>query len=319
MKLRYESLHDERSHKRKSHKVEFYVLKQKEFNEYRKEQEDAGQVVSIVRNTSLKPYKKKKDSQEDEYLTIGTKKFALKQESSKKASGYIHVGDNRFVRIEKKFWPVIVLLLAAILIGVLIWYLSRPGEHKVGPIDIEAFNPIRNDVVTEDATQEYTTFPGYSTITAKKGASLIQLKNPEGNTVNFIYTITEETSDSIEENFDNVMDAQSYVTEHSIAYTNYYDKKSKKYLVKDPDGNTSDEITEYKIEKSADDKYVVHKKVSNIIYFTKGIAPNNAKDWDIAEYLTKGTHNLTFRIATYDVDSNAQCYGNNMDVEVIVK
>lgn len=159
---------DERSHKRKSHKVEFYVLKQKEFNEYRKEQEDAGQVVSIVRNTSLKSFKKKKDGQEDEYLTIGTKKFALKQESSKKASGYIHVGDNRFVRIEKKFWPVIILLLAAILIGVLIWYLSRPGEHKVGPIDIEAFNPIRNDAVTEDATQEYTTFLGYSTITTKK-------------------------------------------------------------------------------------------------------------------------------------------------------
>lgn len=319
MILNYQELNDNRVVTKKKNGYEFKILKQKDFDDVRKEHEKNNELITVVRNTRLKKIKDKdkdKDKYKDEYLELNGTHYELKPESNRKASGYLYVGNNSFVRLEKRPWLLLLLLLLA-LCALLFTLLTRPQSpvyDKIHIGDNSNLHDNNNDVNTE---QESTTFPGYSTITATKGASMFQLQNPKGNTVNFIYTITEKESEETVKTFKDQAKAATYVNDHNKTYKNV--KDGNKYVF-DVDGKKTTQMVEYKLTQSQDGKsYIVTKIVSNLIYFTDGIAPNSGKDWDIMDYLGKGTHDITFHISTFDVNTNMPCYGTNMSVTIIVK
>ena len=56
-----------------------------------------------------------------------------------------------------------------------------------------------------------------------------------------------------------------------------------------------------------------------VIYETKAIEPNKMVSVNLKELLSKGEHNLSFAIATYDVKNQTACNGATQDVTVTVK
>lgn len=55
-----------------------------------------------------------------------------------------------------------------------------------------------------------------------------------------------------------------------------------------------------------------------MIYFTNGIAPGKAVDWNVCNSLGHGTHDVQIRITTYDVKTNTPCYGAVQDTKITV-
>lgn len=334
MILNYSDIGHEKLEVLEKKNLKFKIFKPKEFDNYKKEQEEKNQIVSVVRNTKLKELKDDSDEVKNgEYLQIGDKKFKLEKERGRAATGYIPIDENRFVRIENTLLLFILLFGA---IGILTFVLLTQipiGEEPIIPLpDIEMDggaddwdgegNKGPNSVAGE---QESTTIPGFSTFKATSTANLIKLYNYPENTVNFVYTITKPLSNEPFQEFelenkkgeDNIDEVQKFVNKNQLVYTNYYDEATKNYQVKDKDGNITDIMVEYKIKKT-DDKYIVYKIESEVIYFTKGIAPNQSIDWNVYEALGVGVHQLQFRISPYDIETNALTYGAIQDVKITV-
>ena len=313
MILNYENLNEEGLTEISKKGVSINVFKQKEFNKYRKKCEEQNIVISVLRNTKLKEVSVNDES--DEYVKIGEKCFSLKSEKSKKAFGYFSVGNNCFVRIEKNSFFPLLLVLLAILIFLFINSHSSflPWNH----MQLEKNDTDTSNIVVNEDLQEQTTFMGYTSATARPGASVLQLVNPEGNTSNFVYLITEKQKLEKIKTFSSENEASGWITEHQNTYTNCYDN-SGDYKIKDQEGNRTDKYTDYSI-KQMNGSFVVYKNTSDVIYFTKGIAPGNTKNWDICKFLSPGEHNVVFRITPYDEKTGGVCQGANMDVNILVE
>ncbi len=322
MILKYQELNDKHAECKKIKKHKLWLLSPKEFDAYAKERKNRGLDTKVVRNTSLKKYKPDKNSNEDEYIEIEGEKYRLKPEKKRKAKGYLFTGGNTFVRIEKSYAFLIPILLA-IIAGIALWFLLQGKGGKIKPV-----TPDIDDNDIKDATQimeeqPMTTFPGYSTVVAKSGASVLQLKNPKENTVYFVYTITETLQEKVVKTYDTSEDAAVYVQDHQKSYENAYDKKTGKYYFITDDNKKTDEMTEYIIQESGS-QYVVKERTSSLVFYTGSIRPNKAKDWDIKKSLDIGEHDVLFRIRTYDMDKNASedsgfMTGNTTKVKVIVQ
>lgn len=319
MILKYNEIENDNLVEYKKKKIDIKIFKPKDFNEYKKNVEDNGGKVTVVRNTS---FKKCKDDN-DEYIEIQDKKFKLKDEKARSAKGYIPVGEDRFVRIES--WLLLwIFLIGILIVGLLFGIHAIPSkpDNPNSPIDMEDGNDWDGKQDTGNnstQSQESTKIPGYSNITATKESGIVKLYNLPENTVNFVYTITEQESSEEVKTFDTVEDAQEYINSNNKTYTNYYDEASKKYELKDESGNVTDELIEYKATKKDDGTYTVNKVVSKVIYFTKGIAPNKYVEWDVSKFFDTGVHNVQFRISTYDVDTNIACYGATVNVTITIK
>lgn len=333
MILNYLNIGHEKLEDYKKKGVEIKIFTAKEFDNYKKEMEEKNLAVSVVRNTTLKELKEDSDDVKNkEYLEINGKKYKLIKERSRSAEGYIPIDETRFVRIENNLLLFLLLFggIAALLIaGILL----LPGNtdpiiHPDIEMDSEAGDWDGQGNQTGDnsiAEQENTVIPGFSTFKATKEAALIKLYNFPENTVNFVYTVTKPITSTPVESFDllksdgesNISEVQEYITKNTITYVNYYDESTNNYQLKDEKGNITDTLIEYKaVEENG--KYVVYKHESEVIYFTKGIAPNQSIDWNAYESLGAGEHKLQFRISTYDVNTNAACYGAIQDVVITI-
>lgn len=321
MILKYNKINDENAKNIKINGIEFNVLKQKDFDNYKKEKENNNEIVTVLRNTSLKKYKEK-DSDNDEYIEISNEKFQLKKEKSHLAKGYINVGCNNFVRLESNI--LILVILFILLLGMIssCIFLSKDNPKiPENPFDIEDSNfwdgkEQQNGDVSQ-ANQDSTIIPGYSKINATEGSSMVQLYNPPENTVYFIYTITSLENKEKEKTFENINEAQEYINDNTVTYSNYYDEQTNKYMLKDEFGNITDKFIEYKIEQTKNGNDV-YKLTNKVIYFTKAIEPNNKKDWNVLDFFDKGTYNVQFRITPYDINTKEVCYGAISDVEINV-
>lgn len=304
----------------KTHKkTGIQYISPKEFAKYKKDTENAGGIVSVVRNTRLKKVKDQNQCN-DEYIEADDIKYQLKDEKNKPAKGYIHVGDNRFVRFERNLFPLILLLLlAAALIAICLLHktpetISRP--HAGGE------DYVADTQQSSAPSQESTTIPGYAKIKADKTASIIKLYNPKENTVNFVYMITDEPSVEDVKTCSSIDEAQKYIDKRKNSYTNYYDKNQKKYELKAEDGSVTDTLTDYKIvqDESSSGSYTVQKSSAKVLFFTERIAPGKCIKWDAYKALkTKGLHNVQFIISTYDVDTDEACTGSTQNVDITIK
>lgn len=339
MILNYRDINHPKLEKFEKKKIKIKVFSPKEFDNYKKEQEEKNQTVTVIRNTKLKQLKEDdKEVKDKEYLQIEDKKFKLEKERGRSAKGYIPIDENRFVRIESCLL-LFILLFGAIGISIFLLLTKIPvGDNNKPIIDLPNLPGIEMDDDADEwdgegnkgensvaGEQENTIIPGFSTFKATSKANLIKLYNYPENTVNFVYTITKPLStEDIEEfdlvdenNKDNADKAQKFVNENQEKYTNYYDEGTKNYALKDSKGNVVDIMVEYKIKKT-DTKYIVYKVESEVIYFTKGIAPNQSVNWNVYEALGVGEHNLQFRISPYDIETNALTYGAIQDVKITI-
>lgn len=329
MILKYTNIGHENLEDYKKKKLEIKVFKPKEFDEYKEEMEQQNQRVVVIRNTKLKELKDDSDEVKDEeYLEIDNRKFKLIKERGRVAVAYIPIDELTFVRIESNIL-LFIILLGILLAGICFLTQVPMGdtEEPLLPLpDIEMDSDAgdwdgtqHDNGGTSQATQDNIIIPGYGKVKASKEAGLLKLYNPEENTVNFIYLMTEETNNEAVENFSSIDEAQKYVTDNTIKYENYYDEANDDYKLKDADGNITDEMIEYKITSDSDGTYTVNKSTSTVIYFTKGIAPDKYVDWNITDYLSTGEHTIQFRISTFDVDTNSACYGAIQEVNITIQ
>ena len=314
MILAYKELKDSRVKKVKKKKQEILFLKPKDFKKFKEEKEHEGIMLNVIRNTKFRLDRKQK--KDEEYLIVNGYHFLLKDSKDRNTKGYLYVGNNCFVRIQRSIWPVI-LLLFLLLAAIALSFLLRKSPKDPEKLPMENSNAIRNDIQQIESTQESVKFIGYSDVVAREGASLLQLKNDPENTSNLVYTILEEDMTLVAKEFSSNKEADQYILKNSKTYS-LAKKRNGKYYVTDNTGNESQQIIMYN-KGASGDKIRVYVTFYNIVYGTKGIAPGNAKDWDIMKSLNKGEHTLLFMISVYDNDPSVLYNGTKMTVKVTVQ
>lgn len=181
-------------------KLEFDYLKPKDFDALK---ETDGDIKSIG-------YIKFKETNDNSVDTVEiesnycTFKYELLKDKAPKAKGYIKVGDKEYVAFTKGglLIPILIALGVIVIIGGVVVFLNKGnGEDDV------AANPVNDSVNLEfengsdwdgsmpqngeqsQASAESIEIPGYANLYVSTSNPEIQLINPEGNTVYFIYTI----------------------------------------------------------------------------------------------------------------------------------
>lgn len=114
----------------KKRDIKLKIFKPRAFKDYRTAVERKGGCVTVIRNTTLKECS---NNEQDEFLVAGYLNFRLKEEKLGSAIGYIPVGQNRFVRIERKMW-LLVAILIFIICGVICLLLWKNAPSAVEPV-----------------------------------------------------------------------------------------------------------------------------------------------------------------------------------------
>ena len=305
--------------------LDIHILKPDDFEDYKKAVEESGNKVTVVGNTKLKSVK----GDNDNYIIIQGKKFEVTDGKMCSAKGYIPVGNNQFVRLEKTYLVGVIIAVACgiaacgVIAGLAI---ALPLQQSVPATTSSLLMESGSDWNGQQhlngegsiSSQENTSIPGYAQVSAGKDRPYLSLYNPPENTVNFVYTITKPMDTVQEDTFTTAEQAQNYINSHAVTYENYYNSETNGYQLKDSNGNVTDILTEYKSIANTDGTYTVIKVTSKIIYFTNGITPGKAVDWNVYDFLGQGSHKVQVRISTYDVETNVQCYGAIQDTTITV-
>ena len=305
--------------------LDIHILKPDDFEDYKKFVEESGNNVTVIGNTKLKPIK----DNDNNYIIIQGKKFEVTDGKQCSAKGYIPVGNHQFVRLEKTYLMGIIIAgscgIAAcgVIAGLAI---ALPLQNSVPATTSSLLMESGSDWDGQQhlngsdsiSSQESTSIPGYAQVSADKDRPYLSLYNPPENTVNFVYTITKPLDTVQEGTFSTVEQAQNYINSHAVTYENYYNSETNEYQLKDSNDNVTDILTEYKSIANTDGTYTVIKVISKMIYFTNGIAPGKAVDWNVYNSLGQGTHDVQIRITTYDVKTNTPCYGAVQNTKITV-
>ena len=305
--------------------LDITILKPDDFEDYKKSVEESGNTVTVIGNTKLKPVK----GDNNNYIIIQGKKFEVIDGKMCSAKGYIPVGDNQFVRLEKTYLMGVIIAsscgIAAcgVIVGLAI---ALPLQQSVPATTSSLLMESGSDWDGQQhlngegsvSSQENTSVPGYARVSAGKDRPFLSLYNPMENTVNFVYAITKPMDTVQEDTFTTAEQAQKYINSHAVTYENFYNAETNEYLLKDSNGNVTDTLTEYKSIANTDGTYTVIKVTSKMIYFTNGISPGKSVDWNVYDFLGQGSHKVQIRITTYDVETNVQCYGAIQDTTITV-
>lgn len=305
--------------------LDINILKPDDFEDYKKVVEESGNTVTVIGNTKLKPVK----GDNDNHILIQGRKFDVADGKICSTKGYIPVGIYQFVRLEKTYLAGVIIAAACGIAacGVIVgWAIALPLQQSVPATTSSLLMESGSDwdgqqhLNGEDSvsSQENTAIPGYARVSAGKDRPYLSLYNPPENTVHFVYTITKPIDTVQEDTFTTAEQAQTYINDHAVTYENYYNSETNEYQLKDSNGNVTDTLTEYKSIANTDGTYAVIKIKSKIIYFTNGIAPGKAVDWNVYDFLGQGSHKVQIRITTYDVETNVQCYGAIQDTTITV-
>ena len=297
------------------------VFQPDDFKDYVRDMENHDIEVEVIANTTLKQVSDDNLDENEDYLYINGYNFELKEEKNKNAKFYIPISDTEFIRVEKKsflFLIILLLLFAALIFGA-ITIKKQPIERNP-EIELEDDGDWDGEMPRTEDSQEYqesTIIPGFAEIKVSGQATLVPLMNPEDNTVNFVYLILEEMSSNIVKTVNSADEAFDFINNNNVNYQNYQDNAGR-YMLQDPStGKTFDIIKEYSYNQT-DDAFEIIEKEFKVVYFSKGIAPGKKTDWNVVENLSAGIHNCEFRISTYDVETSAQCYGAVQPVKIIV-
>lgn len=254
--MKYYVQNIEKSNHYKKKKLEFDYLKEKDFKKLKEKNKD----ITVLGSIKLKETNNSKvDTIVVESNDCTFNFELLKEKEPNGIIGYVLVFDNTYVAISKDS-IVIPLIFLLVIIGVIISFLvfyNKPNNNNSDPstnLDFENGSEWNGEMPQNGeqskANSESIEIPGYADLYVSEENPEIQLINPKGNTVYFVYTISEG---------------------------------------------------------------------DKVIYETKAIEPNKMVSVNLKELLSKGEHNLSFAIATYDVKNQTACNGATQDVTVTVK
>lgn len=334
MHLSYQTLSHPNEEAYEDHGIKCTILKPDNFKQYKQALEDDNRYVHIVAKTRFQEIDESKNTTKSEdskdYLEVPDKngemkKFKIYQKRHRlKTIGYLPISDTEFVQIESGI-PLLLLLLpllAALSLG--LYFGTRPNQ-PIDPPGIEDDNTHdwdgneHNNGSNSKAASENTVIPGFASVTANQTANNVQLYNPKENTVKFVYTITEQISEKKIATKKTIEEAQSYVSANEHNYTNDYENETSYRLIDKTNNQPTDTYVDYQIKETKKNQFDIMESKSKVIYFTKGIKPGKAVDWNIYQSLQPGEHELKFRISTYDVKTDQQCYGAILDVKATIQ
>lgn len=113
--------------------------------------------------------------------------------------GYVKVDNGLYVKIiAKRSWlfPLLIVLLGLLLVSGVSYVVmthrnpSNDSLTTATTVDWDGELPQNTDGSTGEASVESITIPGYAAITVSSDSPTVQLINPDGNTVNMVYTIS---------------------------------------------------------------------------------------------------------------------------------
>lgn len=321
MVIHYQAISHEKTKPFTKNDIACHIFDEKDFKDYKKELENQNRYVHVLANTCLKPVNKK--SNQNMIEITKEKRFQIHKHRHRfHTIGYIPVSETDFVRIESGIPLLYIFLLLLLCITTAIYMEFNPKIPNNPSIDMDNThdwdgNEHQNGDAS-DETQDNTVIPGFASIKADSTASNVQLYNPKENTVNFVYTILEYISETKVETVESIDDAQKYITKYTHDYQNDNSSENRYLLIDKTTNETTDTYVTYKATEK-DDRYVITKQTYKIVYFTKGIAPGQAVDWNIYQSLGTGNYDLQFRISTFDVETNQPCYGAVLDVKATIK
>lgn len=311
-----------------------YVYKATE-SEYKKELKVRGEKIEVLTKKGFKKLegekkvvartflgKSKDDKTDDKVIALVSKKCKVSKLNFF-AKGYMET-DNDGEYIKVMYNPIPLLILFIALLGCLgFFFFQTPEGRKWNPIIMDdSQGDIKENKDLPDASTEYITFPGFSTVKIKEGSSVIPLSNPAGNTVNFVYTITTESNQELvmervyEKNtkdkiLKEISDAYS---KSQASYRNIEDNGQ--YFENVNTGEKSKVRYDYEIIDTGSTIQLV-KHTKELVFFTKGIAPGKSVEWDALKYLSKTTE-ATFSVSTFDIEDNHPTTGTNIAVHIVV-
>lgn len=171
----------------------FQIVTKKEFDKIPEDKK------SVVAKTSLKEYTNQDKKNDKIKLKINKSEFVCEEGTSNYIEGYIYVGNNEYICLNKNILPIIILLLgviAAISISFVAYEQLKPVPEPVYEqqeiADGEKWDgqlPINGK--EQEASTESIEIPGYAELYANAENPNIQLVNPDLNTVYFKYIIYE--------------------------------------------------------------------------------------------------------------------------------
>ena len=312
--------------KKNGQKIIYFSNEQ--FNQYRKLLEEENRTVSVVRNTKLKIVKDKERDKifsqeyENEYknkdfLKIDNNYYQLIDERCHSAKGYLYVGDDKFIRIEKMNIFILLLLFGALLALLLAFLFMPCGNDKPdnnNPPVVD--NTPDNDNNTDNPSNiESIKFKGFKTAIVSKKTPYIYLNNDSNTSFGFVYRVSEKISYSVVETFNTYDDAIKYVRANGVAIENDY--SSNNYSVK-VNGKTDKYYTNYVINRVTDRKYEVVAIKYKVLYFTGAITSGSSEKWNAYEMLSRTT-DLHFTVSAYNFEKKTYDTEMSFDATVVVK
>ena len=310
-----EEIKDERAVKYKG----LTMLKPKDFDKYR---EEHGKTVVVVRNTRLEVAKEKHKDKCDTMVVKGTDEkedtiYEVSKEKSHWTKGYVSVGESRFVRVERRVWLFLALLLACVIGGVGLWLALHQSveDPQLDKTRTKHNGEVQQNSESSTEAVDATVIPKFYTIKAKEGQT-VQLYNPEENTVYFTYRVLETTGRVDMEHFDTQAEAAQYVADNKVQYRN--EVQNGKCVIVDENGESTEIVTNYSMSDAVNG-VDVYKTDYKVVYCSAAIAPGNKVDWVPSKSLSRGKHDVQISIIPYDLETEQQCYGTTSDVKVTIE
>ena len=175
----------------KKKKLEFDYLTKKEFKKLCKD----NNYVKVVGSIKLS---KQTNSTNISCVIVESNdcefKFELSEKTSKRfVKGYLKVGENEYVTIKSFCFLPIILFFVALLIGLSLAFVltNDKSDNERLPIvgeDWDGNLPSNGD--SQPASAESIEIPGYADLYVSSDKPLVQLINPDGNTVYMAYTVS---------------------------------------------------------------------------------------------------------------------------------
>lgn len=149
-----------------------------------------------------------------------------KSDSTSGVMGYVLIFDNTYIAVKKNSLMLFVLLgIAAVCLigGAILLVNGRQGEvsDEIAPVELDIADgqnwdgTLPQNGEQSEANSESIEIPGYAEMHLSADNKEIQLINPEGNTVYFVYTITDDT--------DNVIYESQAIEPNKMISVNLYD------------------------------------------------------------------------------------------------
>lgn len=176
--------------KKEPRKYQFKYMTPKGFKSYEENHEN----VKIIGSTFLKTVLEPDDDMNDDAVYLQSKSeknnesvyFAVTKPTRKFCKGYIHVGGNQFIAYKRRLWPILLLLLLALGLGVCL-FLLKPNDSGKRP-DMENSQAIDLSDDTKAVSKTYD-FQTQGVYTISEDNPKIKVWNPETNTRVFSYSI----------------------------------------------------------------------------------------------------------------------------------